>query len=174
MLYLYLVVFIAGLLLAVRLMFFGAERRRRRPDAIPLRRSEPAGVAFLVMFGLSGYLLARYGTLGLGEGLIAASVLAAAWAVIVARVAIAMARVTPEHDPDDPRFVLQGHVATVSSPIPAGGAGSIALIDASGSRTCPARSIDDAPLDAGVEVCIERVEHGVAYVEAWSVVESRL
>ena len=48
MLYLYLVSFFAGLLLAVRLMFFGAERRRiPSPEALPLRRWEPAVVAFL-------------------------------------------------------------------------------------------------------------------------------
>jgi len=174
MLYLYLVAFIAGLLLAVRVMFFGAERRRQRPDVIPLRRSEPAGVGFLVMFGLAGYLFTRYSSFGTAESIMAAAVLGAAWAWIVARMAIAMARVTPEHDPDDPRFALQGHVATVSSSIPAGGAGTIAFADAQGQRTCAARSIDDRPLDNGVEVCIERIEDGVAFVEAWSVVESRL
>ena len=36
---LYVVAFITGLLLAVRIMFFGAERRRPRAgDALPLRR----------------------------------------------------------------------------------------------------------------------------------------
>ena len=58
----YLITFIAGLLLAVRIMFFGAERRAgRSADALPLRRSEPAIAAFLVMFGVAGYLLTRPG-----------------------------------------------------------------------------------------------------------------
>ena len=64
MIYLYLAAFLSGLLLTVRLMFFGAERRRLRPNVTPLRRSEPAAVAFLVMFGVSGYLLTRHGPLG--------------------------------------------------------------------------------------------------------------
>jgi hypothetical protein len=50
MTYLFLASFIAGLLLGVRVMFFGAERRRRRSaDALPLRRSEPAIIGFLLM-----------------------------------------------------------------------------------------------------------------------------
>jgi membrane protein implicated in regulation of membrane protease activity len=174
MAYLYLVAFIAGLLLAVRLMFFGAERRRQRPGVIPLRRSEPAAVAFLVMFGVSGYLLSRHGTLSPLWSAAAAIVLGVAWAALVARIAIVMARVTPEHDPDDPRYVLQGHVCLVSVAIPAGGSGAITLDDGRGTRTTAARSIDGQPIDAGLEVCIERIEDEVAFVELWSLVEARL
>ena len=44
--YLFVAAFVSGLLLAVRLIFFGAERRRQRlADVMPLRRSEPAIVA---------------------------------------------------------------------------------------------------------------------------------
>jgi membrane protein implicated in regulation of membrane protease activity len=172
--YLYLVAFIAGLLLAVRLMFFGAERRRHRPGAIPLRRSEPAGVAFLMMFGVAGYLLARPGALSPLMAAVVATMLGIAWAAIVARLAIAMARVTPEHDPEDPRYRLQGHVGVVSVTIPPGGLGSITFEDASGQHRVMARSIDDQPIDAGVEVCIERIDDGVAVVELWSLVEARL
>lgn len=174
MLYLYLVAFIAGLLLAVRIMFFGAERRRQRPDTIPLRRSEPAVVAFLVMFGITGYLLVRRTTLGPIEGAGVAAVAGVVWALVVARLAIAMARVTPEHDPDDPRYVLQGHVGRVTESIPAGGTGTISFTDGAGTRVALARSIDGAPIDAGLEVCIERIDDGVAFVELWSLVEARL
>ena len=69
MTYLFLAAFIAGLLLGVRVMFFGAERRQRRSaDALPLRRSEPAIVGFLLMFGVAGYLLTRRGTVSPGTG----------------------------------------------------------------------------------------------------------
>ena len=62
MTYLFLAAFIAGLMLGVRVMFFGAERRRLQPtDAMPLRRWEPAVVGFLLMFGVAGYLLTRRG-----------------------------------------------------------------------------------------------------------------
>jgi membrane protein implicated in regulation of membrane protease activity len=174
MAYLYLIAFIAGLLLAVRLMFFGAERRRQRPGVIPLRRSEPAAVGFLVMFGVAGYLLSRHGTLSPLWSAGAAIVLGAAWAVLVARLAILMARVTPAHDPDDPRYRLQGHVCLVSAAIPADGAGAITFDDGGGIRSVAARSIDGQPIDAGLEVCIERIDEDVAFVELWSLVEARL
>jgi hypothetical protein len=182
MTYLFLSAFIAGLLLAVRIMFFGAERRRRalRPDdKMPLRRSEPAGVAFLVMFGVAGYLLTRHGTLGGAAGTAAAAVLGLLWAVLVVRVAIAMARVTPEHDPDDPRFRWQGTVAVVTAAIPPGGEGAITFQPSGaaddGPRTTRARAIDEGAIADGVEVCIERIDDdGVAIVERWALVEARL
>ena len=171
----YLVGFIAGLLLAVRIMFFGAERRRQRSvDSLPLRRSEPAISAFLVMFGVAGYLLTRPGRLSPAAGAGAALVLGALWAALVTRLAIATARVQPEHDPDDPRFVLQGHVAVVTVDIPPDGAGTIILGEAEGRRALAARAIDGQAIGAGLEVCIERVEDGVAFVEPWAVVAARL
>jgi hypothetical protein len=171
----YLVAFVAGLLLAVRIMFFGAERRRKgSADALPLRRSEPAIAAFLVMFGVAGYLLTRPGRLSPGAGVSAALVLGGAWAALVTRLAIVTARVRPEHDPDDPRYVLQGHVAVVTAAIPADGEGAIAYGEADARLSLRARSIDAQAIEAGLEVCIERVEDGVAFVEPWALVEARL
>lgn len=173
--YLFLAAFIAGLLLGVRLMFFGAERRvvHERAD-LPLRRSEPAIVGFLVMFGISGYLLTRRGTMGTGATMATALLLGVAWAGVVMRVAIATARVKPEHDPDDPRYRLQGHVALVTAAIPPGGEGMIALHEGSSQRTFRARTLDESGVPEGQEVCIERVDDQVAYVEPWAAVEARL
>jgi membrane protein implicated in regulation of membrane protease activity len=172
---LYVVTFIVGLLLAVRIMFFGAERRRARAgDPLPLRRWEPAVSAFLIMFGVAGYLLTRPGRLTPVVGLGAAVLLALLWAALVTRLAIATARVQPEHDPDDPRYVLQGHVAIVTTPIPPDGEGSIAIGEPGAQRSLRARSIDGQPIDEGIEVCIERVDEGVALVERWALVEARL
>jgi hypothetical protein len=76
MTYLFLAAFIAGLLLGVRVMFFGAERRRlRSADAVPLRRWEPAVIGFLLMFGIAGYLLTRRGTVASAAGVGIAAVL---------------------------------------------------------------------------------------------------
>ena len=171
----YLVSFIAGLLLAVRIMFFGAERRRvKSADAMPLRRSEPAASAFLIMLGVAGYLLTRPGRLSSVMGAATAIVLGATWAALVTRLAIATARVRPEHDPDDPRYALQGHVAVVTRSIATGGEGMIAYGEDDARRTLRARSIDDQAIDDGVEVCIERVDDDVAFVERWALVEARL
>ena len=174
MTYLYLASFLAGLLLGVRLMFFGAERRSPPPGSLPLRRSEPAAVAFLVLFGLAGYLLARDGRLSPTGTVATAALLGAAFAGIALRVAIAAARMRPEHDPDDPRYVLQGHVAIVTSDIPAGGEGMIRYEEGGGVRSVRARDITDGAILAGQEVCIERIEDDVAHVELWSLVERRL
>ena len=176
MMYLFLAAFIAGLLLAVRVMFFGAERRRLQPsDAMPLRRSEPAVIGFLLMFGVAGYLLARYGSLSAGAGVGVALLLGLAWAALVTRLAVATARMQPEHDPEDPRYVLQGHLAVVSTAIPSGGVGAITFPDANGPRTVRARAIDESAISEGEEVCIERLdEEEVAFVELWAIVEQRL
>jgi membrane protein implicated in regulation of membrane protease activity len=173
--YVYLAAFIAGLLLAVRIMFFGAERRRvRAVDAMPLRRSEPAIVAFLVMFGVAGYLLTRHGALSPVAGTVVALLLGTLWAALVTRLAIATARVQPEHDPEDPRYLLQGHVAVVTEAIPAGGEGTITYGEGDGHCTLRARAIDESAMSEGVEVCIDRVEDGIAFVELWTLVEARL
>jgi hypothetical protein len=175
MTFLFLASFIAGLLLGVRVMFFGAERRRLRPaDAMPLRRSEPAIVGFLLMFGVAGYVLTRHGTVSGAAGITIAAVLGLAFAALATRLAVATARVQPEHDPDDPRYVLQGHVALVSTPIPADGEGKITFSEAGADRTIRARTIDGTAIAEGQEVCIERVEDEVAFVELWAIVEQRL
>jgi hypothetical protein len=175
MTYLFLASFIAGLLLGVRVMFFGAERRRRHSaDALPLRRSEPAIIGFLLMFGVAGYLLIRRGTVSPGGGALIAALLGLVWAALVTRLAVATARVQPEHDPEDPRFALQGHVAIVSAAIPSDGEGAITLSDAGAQRTIRARTIDGSAILEGEEVCIERLEDDVAFVELWAIVEQRL
>jgi hypothetical protein len=173
--YLFLAAFIAGLLLAVRVMFFGAERRRLRPaEAMPLRRSEPAVVGFLVMFGVAGYLLTRRETVSPAAGAAIAALLGLVWALIVTRIAVATARLQPEHDPDDPRYLLQGHVALVAAAIPAEGEGAITIVDEGASRRVRARTIDGSAVAEGEEVCIERIEDEVAFVELWATVEQRL
>lgn len=173
--YLFLSAFIAGLLLAVRIMFFGAERRNGRAmDGTPLRRSEPAVSGFLIMFGVAGYLLTRHHTMSLGSGSTLALALGVLWAALITKLAIATARVHPGHDPDDPRYALQGHVALVVTAIPHGGEGTIVCGEGKGRQTLRARSIDEQALGDGLEVCIERVDDGVAYVEPWAVVEARL
>jgi len=173
--FLFLAAFIAGLLLFVRVMFFGAERRRLRPtEAMPLRRSEPAIIGFLVMFGVAGYLLTRRGTVAPAAGAGIAALLGLVWGMIVTRIAVATARLQPEHDPDDPRYLLQGHVALVAAAIPAEGEGAITIVEGGTPRRVRARTIDGTAVAEGEEVCIERVEDEVAFVELWATVEQRL
>ena len=172
--FLFLSAFIAGLLLAVRLMFFGAERKRRSPGTLPLRRWEPAAVAFLFAFGIAGYLLRQHVGTPLPTAVMMAIGIGVFSAVIVTRLAIATARLQPEHDPDDPRYILQGRVGVVTVDIPAGGEGAIRYEDVGSTPVARARDIGGAAIAAGQEICIERLEDGVAYVELWALVEARL
>jgi membrane protein implicated in regulation of membrane protease activity len=156
-------------------MFFGAERRRL-PDssALPLRRSEPAIVTFLMVFGIAGYLSTRNGRVTPMVALAIATVLGIVLSALVTRLAVAAERLQPEHDPDDPRFSLQGRVGIVTIAIPAAGEGAIRYEDAGLFVTTRACDIARNAIAAGEEVCIERVENGVAHVELWSLVEERL
>ena len=173
--YFFLGSFICGLLLGVRLMFFGAERRSLPSvDTLPLRRSEPAAVAFLVVFGVAGYLFTRHGGVSPIVGSAGAGVVGLVCAAIVTKVAIATARLRPEHDPDDHRYLLQGRVGIVTVAIPAGGEGMIRYEEIASTPTVRARDIAGGAIAAGCEVCIERVEDGVAHVEPWTLVEARL
>lgn len=177
---LFLVAFTAGLLLAVRAMLFGVERGTHRfgepvPSPAPVRMWEPVASAFAAVFGVSGYLASRPGRLDPVAGTALAVVLglvAAALAVRTVRKAVAF---VPEHDPDDPRYVLQGHVGTVVSPIDGTNAGEIAYEVDGERRVVPAMGLEGASAPAGSEVVIERIdEAGVAHVEPWVEVEKRI
>jgi membrane protein implicated in regulation of membrane protease activity len=182
--YFFLTSFIAGLLAGVYAMFRGVERRRRGPAAArgPIGKepeaqaivSLPMAAAFATVFGATGYLLGRATTLGpLSRVGIAAAVGAAGAAGALALVA-AWAVPSAREDVVDERFLLMGHVARVTSPIGAGAAGTIAFEHDGTPHAIMARSMDGAPLEAGTEVVIERVEGDVAYVEPWARVEERL
>ena len=175
---LFLVAFIVGLVVAVRIMLFGIERgtkpggateRSRRP-----RYGMAAFAAALLVFGIVGYVMVRTGSvndesvleIAGGLGLVAGAL--AAWG------AARWAAMPVEHDVDDPRYVLQGHVAEVTKSIRADGDGEIRFEFESQQRIVRARTRDGQPVDVGTEVVIEAVEDDVAFVEPWHVVEQRL
>lgn len=170
---------ILGLLLAVRAMLLGIERSRTpfgtpSPTTPSIRFSTPVVSAFAITFGTAGYLLTRPGRMNAAAGIIVAlliGTIAGAFAVRLVRRAAAF---VPEHDPDDPRYVLQGHVATVTAPIGPGGDGEITYVVEGTRHTVRARGLDGSIADRGVEVVIERIEDDVAYVEPWVEVEKRL
>jgi membrane protein implicated in regulation of membrane protease activity len=170
---------IAGLLLAVRAMLLGVERSRTPFGASPpttpsVRFSTPVVSAFAAAFGAAGYLLTRPGRMGAAAGTTVAllvGTIAGAFAIRLVRRAAAF---VPEHDPDDPRYVLQGHVATVTAPIGPDGEGEITYVVEGTRHTVRARGLDGSTADRGIEVVIERIEDNVAYVEPWVEVEKRL
>jgi membrane protein implicated in regulation of membrane protease activity len=180
--------FVAGLVLAVYVMLHGVERPTTPSGVAPHEArggydpaSEPSpmlnaqnAAAFVTAFGACGYLLTRFTSLGaiatvaiaaaaaLGMALASASLLAA-WVIPGAR-----------REEVDERYLLQGHPARVTAAIGGADDGEITYeVDGRGFQV-RARSWDGAPIDAGADVAIERVEGGVAYVERWAQVEARL
>jgi membrane protein implicated in regulation of membrane protease activity len=166
---------IGGLLYGVRVMIVGVERARPFDAAgeRSFRLSPPILVAFAVVFGLAGYLFTRRGVGG-GAAAGFAALLGGLAAGVTARLVREWWKVTPEHDVDDERYVLQGHLARVVTPIGPHEEGEVAFEVESTRRVVRARSVDDGALAAETEVVIERIEDGVAYVEPWLEVEKRL
>lgn len=170
---------ILGLLLAVRAMLLGVERGRTpfgapSPSTPSVRFSTPVVSAFAITFGVLGYLLTRPGRMTLAVGTIVALLVGAVAGAFAVRVVRRAASFMPEHDPDDPRYVLQGHVATVTAPIGPAGEGQISYVIEGTRHTVRARGLDGSTADRGIEVVIERIENGIAYVEPWVEVEKRL
>jgi len=126
------------------------------------------------MFGIVGYVLNHNAAMS-SVNVTAVSILGGAlFAALVTWLAVKTARLQPEHDPDDPRYILQGRVGVVTVPIPVGGEGMIQYEESGSAPVVPARDIDGGAIAAGEEICIERIEDGVAHVELWRLVEERL
>jgi membrane protein implicated in regulation of membrane protease activity len=174
---LFLAALLLGLLLGVFAMLHGVERRPRKgvASATPSARLNlPTVAGFATLFGAAGYLLLRYSSLSPALVLAIAALIGAAGAAgavaLVARWAVPGAA----NDVEDPRYVLQGHLAHVTSAIQGTGRGEIAYVVDGVRQVSPAESLDGAPVPADTEVVIERIEDGVAHVERWAVVEERL
>jgi hypothetical protein len=181
---LFLIALLAGLGLGTYAMIRGVERHDpAQPIADALGREVrgnriawwlPAAAGALTVFGLVAYLTARLTTLsdfaviaiglvGSGLGAVTAHVLVSRWAVPAAA-----------REPEDPRFVLQGHPARVRRPIAPDGVGEVSY-EANGRHVVvAARSVDGTAIADRSDVIIERLEGDVAYVELWSRVEERI
>jgi membrane protein implicated in regulation of membrane protease activity len=182
------VCFVLGLLLAVHVMLHGVVRSAPAAPVAPHEvtgghdpRTEPSPwlnrqnvAAFATAFGVAGYTLTRTTALGapatVGLALLAGAAAAALSLGLLAGWALPSAR----REVTDDRYLLQGHPASVTRGIPADGEGEIVYEADGRTWTVRARGWDGAPIGAGTEVAIERVEDGVAYVEAWALVEARL
>jgi membrane protein implicated in regulation of membrane protease activity len=176
MIVLFLAFFIGGLLLAVRVMIYGVERpRESHPSGERSFRLSPALiVAFSIVFGATGYSLAQANMGGPASRLAAAAGFGVLAAAIAARLVRKWWSVTPEHDVDDERYVLQGHLARVTKPIQAGIEGEVSFEFANDRRVLRARGLNDGALAIGTDVVIERIEDDLAFVESWAEVEKRL
>jgi hypothetical protein len=171
--------FLLGLLLWVRVMFFGVRRveaERQYHRKWPLALS-----AFLTVGGALLYAASRSGPVTAGWAVVV--LLSAGIAALGAWWLVRHSAAIPSTDPDDdPRYRFQGHVAKIVQRITDDGAGRVAF-EFDGERLefrarwTPAAELpaNRAPLGAvGAEVVIETVDGDLALVEPWVLVEERL
>jgi len=176
-----IVVFFAGLMLGVRVMFFGV-RRTSATQEILFRRWPLAAAAFLLVWGAMLYVrVARASAIGFGFLAIATVVSlfagAAAWWLVHRSATI------PSTDPeDDPRYRFQGQVARLVEPIETRDSepptGRLEFVFDGERYEFRARwTPGDWRPDQGrtdSEVVIERVDDDLAFVEPWAAIEERL
>jgi hypothetical protein len=171
----FLVAFIAGLVLAVFAMLHGVEytrpNRSRAPSAF---FNLPALAAFAVGFGAVGYPVASRTLLPTWSILLIAAASGAlaitGMITLLARWALRGLRTGVPSAAEE----IQGQLAVVTQNIGASQPGEIAY-DLLGQQVrIPARTLSANPISAGAEVVIDRIEDGVAFVEEWAVVEARI
>ena len=187
MLPLSLLFLLSGLVLGVFAMLYGTERHVHSRIAPHERQSEhdPASepsplfnlasiAAFTFGFGLTAYLITSHTSLPMAVQVVIAGVAGAlamtVQSVLIARWAIPSARA----EQIDGRYLLQGTIGRTTSAIPTDGVGQMMYILDGESYTLPARNMDPSAVCDNTEVVIDRVEGGVAFVELWTRVESRL
>ena len=170
----YLLVFLAGLALAVHVMLHGVMRWKRRRSQKPSAFLNPPTAAALAMgVGASGYLLSSKTSLGVIPALLISLVIGAAalTGMIVLMAKWALRSSLPVHSEEEE---INGQVATVTRDIIPGDPGEITWYAWDQKHVLPAVAIGNAVITSGSEVVIDVVEDGVARVELWSVVEGRL
>ncbi|HMC53771.1 MAG TPA: hypothetical protein VKH19_01255 [Gemmatimonadaceae bacterium] len=176
-----IIAFVAGLLLAVRVMFFGVQRKLGE-DRVAFRKSPLALAAFLAVFGAMSYARAARAAAITGTW-IGLSLVMSALAAFVAWWIVWHSESTPSTDPeDDPAYRFQGHVARVVEGIDSAPGkpptGRIAFeFDGKRYEFRARWTTGDWQSELGrpdCEVVIERIDDDVALVEPWVAIEERL
>ena len=164
---------LAGLLGGVVAMLGGIDRKQRHGAWVKYLNLPTAGAA-AALFGIVGYPLAKYSSLGTAAMLAIAGASAIAAAAGMVALIAGWAVPSAALHGEDIRFALQGHPARVSQSISPGHTGEIFFEHDGARRTVPAVGLEGATIADGTEVVIERIEDGIAYVELWSNIEREL
>lgn len=173
MLLFFAVFLLAGLLVGVVAMLGGIDRSQRHGAWVKYFNLPTAGAAAAV-FGIVGYPLAKYSSLGTAAMFATAGASAVAAAAGMVAVIAGWAVPSAALHIEDPRYALQGHPARVSLSISSGHPGEIFFEHDGARRTVPAVGLDGSTITSGTEVVIERIEDGLAFVEPWSNIEREL
>jgi hypothetical protein len=171
--FLFIGAFIVGLLLAVFAMLHGVERTPRSTGR-RFSLNLPAIAGFATVFGLAGFCLVRFSRLSPAVDLLLAAVIGGVSAVLALVLVAGWAIPGAKAEVVDERYELQGCIAHVIQVHADGVTGVITYDNAGVHHTATAHGLDGALLTAGIDVAIERVEDGIAYVEPWTQVEARL
>jgi len=171
---LFLIAFIASLVLAVIAMLHGVEHthpnRTHRPSPF---FNLPSYAAFGFAFGVVGYPLAKRTALPawaiLLIAFIAGALAVSGMITLLARWALRGTSSAPTHDDE-----IQGQLAVVTRDIQSNSPGEISYESFGRSVRIAAVAISAKQLPIGSEVVIDRIENGVAQVEEWAVVEQRI
>ena len=115
---------LAGLLLGVAAMLRGIDRKARHGAWVKYLNLPTAGAA-AALFGIVGYPLAKYSSMGTAAMLAIAGASAAAAAVGMVALIAGWAVPSAARHVEDPRFTLQGNPAQVSQAISGADAGTI-------------------------------------------------
>jgi hypothetical protein len=166
-------VLLAGLAVGVTAMIGGIDRKQRHGAWVKYFNLPTAGAA-AALFGIVGYPLAKYSSLGTAAMLAIAGGAAAAAAIGMVALIAGWAVPSAALHVEDPRYALQGHPARVSRAISIGQPGEISYEHDGVRHAVPALGLDGVAISAGAEVVIERIEDGVAYVELWSNIQKQL
>lgn len=164
---------VAGLLVGVIAMLGGIDRKQRHGAWVKYLNLPTAGAA-AAMFGIVGYPITKYSSLGTAATLAIAGASAVAAAAGMVALIAGWAVPSAALHVEDPRFALQGNPARVSQSISAGHPGEISFEHDGVRRAVPAVGLEGAIIAEGTEVVIERIEDGIAYVELWSNIEREL
>jgi hypothetical protein len=169
---LFLVAFIAGLVLAVIAMLHGVEHTRPSRSRAPSPFFNlPALAALAVGFGAVGYPLSTRTRVPDWAILITA---AASGAVAMTGMITLLARWALRGAENSAGEEIQGHLATVTRQIETSSPGEISYQLRGSQIKVPAKPLGARPIPAGSEVVIDRIENGIAFVEEWSMVEQRI
>jgi hypothetical protein len=169
--------FIAGLLMAVRVMVAGVERERAGQGGALGAEVRTRWAMLAGALSLTGFLGSMLSRNDVSRGMIAlACGCTVALGALGARFLVQRAVAMPVSDHEfDPRFAMQGVPAIVVEDIPAIGTGMVRLPSQAGHVSLvAARSLDGTSIARHVEVGVERIDDGVAFVEVWSAIEARL
>lgn len=169
----FLLVFIAGLCVAVYTMLHGvtpapAASRTARMGML----GAPSVAAFAVAFGAIGYLCVAHSPLSYPIALAIALSGGAATIPLSAPLLARVARARSDASSQDAG--MAGQLAKVLRPVTSSVPGEISYTRDGKELRHGALGLDERTLEIGCEVVIDRIADGIAYVEDWETVERRL